>query len=531
VRPLENDHAAGLHAAAFLFPLLSFLGLFVAQRILGQITGQIVQGAGQAVLTVTDAANGEAARELLTAAIFAAGGGLCIGVGFTHFGLPIVLIGFGFFIVSAVLGIRGYRTVQRHNARTLAIEAAQRDRSAAIAEMAAAIGATLDYQTILEAAVNAGVMALREGIEHSRLVGMVLRKETDAKLHVAFSRRLTVHDQRFVVAGKAGVLYEAMQRAEPIIVNNGIDDPELGYYVAFQECNSILVIPLRVNYQPYGLLVYGSPEYNAFSRDHVALISAIGTQASIALQNAELFQNLREEKEKIITADEEARKKLARDLHDGPTQTVSAIAMRVSYARQMFDRDPSVVRTELDKIEEIARRMTDEIRHMLFTLRPLILETQGLAAALEQLRGKLRETHGLDLAVAVQPNLVELVPGHIQGTLFYIVEEALNNARKHAQARHHVVRLYRKDNYLVTEIEDDGAGFDVGAVMGGYSERNKMSLGMLNMHERAELIDSTLKIESALGRGTRITIVTPLPEQRPPNRPNNSGRNATARVS
>jgi signal transduction histidine kinase len=105
-----------------------------------------------------------------------------------------------------------------------------------------------------------------------------------------------------------------------------------------------------------------------------------------------------------------------------------------------MERDPKAASDELFKVEDLARRTTKEIRHMLFTLRPLILESQGLVAALNQLADKVRETHGHNVIVEAQPGSAEQLELGKQGVVFFIAEEAINNARKHAEARHIWVR-------------------------------------------------------------------------------------------
>jgi two-component sensor histidine kinase len=187
---------------------------------------------------------------------------------------------------------------------------------------------------------------------------------------------------------------------------------------------------------------------------------------------------------------------------------VAAIAMRVNYIRRLVERQPQQATEELWKIEELARRTTKEIRHMLFTLRPLVLETQGLLAALAQLAEKMQETHDMHVMLKAQPDAEEYLDTNQQGVLFYIVEEAVNNARKHAQSETVWVRLFRREGFIVVEIEDNGIGFDVGAVDSSYDQRD--SLGMVNMRERAELIEGTLRIQSAAGRGTKITVLVPV---------------------
>src|SRR5512140_1429525 len=171
----------------------------------------------------------------------------------------------------------------------------------------------------------------------------------------------------------------------------------------------------------------------------------------------------------MVEVHEEARKKLARDLHDGPTQGVAAMAMRINIARRMLEKDPKAVAGELVKIEELAHRTTKEIRHMLFTLRPLILESQGLNAALKAMSDKMRETFNQNVIIDVNEPIAQQLDISKQGVIFYIIEEAVTNARKHANASNIWVRLRPIEQAVaVLEIEDDGVGFDVAAVNKSY---------------------------------------------------------------
>lgn len=384
---------------------------------------------------------------------------------------------------------------------------AARERARAIYEMASTLGATLNYSKVLDAALDVGVLGLREMGPNNRLISAVLLFR-GKELHVATARRFSRKDEEVVVPGQRGVLGLALNQSEPVFAANAHHDPELQYFSALAEAESILAIPLRAGFERYGVLLFGSNTPNAFSDEHVELLTAIGTQATIALQNAVLYQTLRQEKERIVEVEEDARKKLARDLHDGPTQSVAAIAMRVNYIRTLLERRPEEAGGELYKVEELARRTTKEIRHMLFTLRPLVLETQGLSAAFQQLAEKMKETHNLDVTVEAQPGADQFLESHAQGVLFYIVEEAVNNARKHAQAQNIWVRIFRRQDDVVVEVQDDGVGFDLKAVDANYEKRG--SLGMINMRERAELAEGTLNMTSAKGEGTHIAVYVPI---------------------
>ena len=214
----------------------------------------------------------------------------------------------------------------------------------------------------------------------------------------------------------------------------------------------------------------------------------------------------------MIDVHEEARKKLARDLHDGPTQSVAAMAMRINIARRLVEKNPKSAVDELSKIEELAHRTTKEIRHMLFTLRPLVLESQGLAVALKSMADKMRETYNQNVTVNVDENIASQMEMGKQGVIFYIIEEAINNARKHAGAANIWVRLNTfQPGLALLEIEDNGVGFDVEAVNKAYE--NCSSLGMVNLRERTELVNGLLNIQSVIGKGTKVQVYIPLTEE------------------
>ncbi len=392
--------------------------------------------------------------------------------------------------------------------KTVLLQEDIRERTRAISEMSATLSRTLNFDKVLEAALEAGRAGMRANNQDRRVVSAALLFNERQQLSVATSRGLTRNDEILTLPGEDGVVGRALKECVPVFGKDARKDPELEYMAGFQPMRSLMCIPLRAGYENFGVLLYGSESPDAFTEDHMDLLKAISTQATIALQNAMLYRNLLEEKERIVDVEEDARKKLARDLHDGPTQNVSAIAMRMSYIYRLLERKPDDVPEELKKVEELARKTTREIRHMLFTLRPLVLESQGLEAALNQLADKIEETHGQAVAVRVDKRVEAVLNGHQQGVIFYIIEEAVGNARKHAEAEVINVMVRMQDDAVIVQIADNGVGFDTGAVDANYDQRG--SLGMVNMRERTELLDGMLNINSAEGKGTTITVMVPL---------------------
>jgi signal transduction histidine kinase len=394
---------------------------------------------------------------------------------------------------------------------------AERQRFRDIYNLISTLTATLKYQRVLDMALDLSATALSTtSAPADRLVSAVLlfaqSESKQPSLSVGSARRFPPADMRVVLPGAKGLIANVIDSGEAQLSSDLVNDPELSRFVALRACKVAYCLPLRAGLDTYGVLLFAHPEATFFTQTNREVLDIISHQAVIAIQNARLYSDLEQEKNRMMEIQEEARKKLARDLHDGPTQSVAAIAMRLNFVRRLMERDVKATADELVKIEDLARRTTKEIRHMLFTLRPLVLESQGLIAALEAMADKMHETYSQNVIIDADQNVIPQLEMGKQTVIFYIAEEAVNNARKHAQAAHIWVRLKNVDKDLVLlEIQDDGVGFNVSSVDATYETRG--SLGMINMRERAELVNGLLRIESAEGRGTRIRVLTPITEE------------------
>jgi signal transduction histidine kinase len=425
------------------------------------------------------------------------------------------------FLIAAVFGYLGMRLIQT-NRKTrqsqtdtqLKKQRLENDRLRAIYGLTSTLTATLNYQRVLDSVLDLSLSILNlepNAPPDDRLICAVLLFSKDESLTVGSARRLTPADIKVVLHGQKGAIAEAIETNQPVLLKEVHQDQELTRFVTFMSCNEIYCFPLRSGFNAYGILLFGHPEQKFFNAGRRELLDILGSQAVVAIQNARLYQDVVDERERMIEFQEEARNKLARDLHDGPTQSVSAIAMRINIAQSMLTKDPKAVSDELGRIEDLARRTTTEIRHMLFTLRPLILESQGLVAALKSMADKMKETFSQEVHIKIDESILPSIEMGKQGVIFYIVEEAVNNARKHAQAGHIWVNLHSMDPGLaIIEIQDDGIGFDVAAVNRSYDQRG--SLGMVNLRDRTELVNGVLDVQSVPGKGTRIKVYIPLTE-------------------
>ncbi|MGJ3241100.1 MAG: GAF domain-containing sensor histidine kinase [Anaerolineae bacterium] len=383
-----------------------------------------------------------------------------------------------------------------------------RDRTSALAEMAARINASLNFDHILDSALDLGRMSIYDN-PSARVVSMALLvADEDGTLGIESHRGLQYSEvgQRF--PGMRGVIAQALERGEPIIYKGGSDDPELGKLNSFALVKSTLVIPLRANFESFGVLVYGSTARNAINEDHFDTLASIGIQVTVALHNAVLYNDLREEKERILRIEANGRKALVRDLHDIPTQTVSAVAMHLSTITTIADRYPERLQGEVDNIRNMALRATEELRHVMFTIRPLSLESSGLKTALNQLAEKMEKTYKQPMRVQLDDQIESVLDKDAKGSIFYLIEEAANNSRKYAEAKMIQVKGVIQSKEVIIQVRDNGRGFDSSAVDMDYESRG--SFGMVNMRERAELIGGTFELYSRPGKGTLVTVRVPI---------------------
>jgi signal transduction histidine kinase len=382
-----------------------------------------------------------------------------------------------------------------------------RERARAFAEMAATLNSTLDYDRILDAAMDIGRLSIRHN-PRERVISMALMVVNETDLEIATARGIPHIDLNQTFQGQQGLIADAIKEGYPLIIDNGEYDPELRQMRCFKNIRTTLCIPLRSNFETYGVLIFGSTAEGAINEDHTDTLAAIGTQAAIALQNAALYTDLHEEKEKLMRVEENGRKTLVRDLHDVPTQTISAVAMRLSTIPMIARNHPEQLQDEIEEIRQMATRASEELRHVMFTLRPLSLETQGLGVALEQLCEKMQKTYSQHMEADIHTAAEQLLDQDAKSALFYLIEEAANNARKYAEASLIQVKITVQNKYVRVIVRDNGKGFDMAGVSSNYEDRG--SFGMVNMRERAELINADFSLDSTPGRGTQVTVRVPV---------------------
>jgi len=224
-----------------------------------------------------------------------------------------------------------------------------------------------------------------------------------------------------------------------------------------------------------------------------------------ALKNAEQRQYLGI---RVILAQEEERKRVAREIHDGPAQMMANVVLRAEICEKMLDRDVDKVRTELRELKEMVRASLAEVRQIIFGLRPMALDDLGIVPTLRRYLADFQEKNKIISELKVFGREKRFNSG-LEVAIFRSVQEALNNVKKHAKARVATVKLELADDHISVHIDDDGIGF---AVEDAMASRDDGHFGLLGLQERIQLLDGKVEIKSAPKMGTRIMISLPIRE-------------------
>ena len=211
---------------------------------------------------------------------------------------------------------------------------------------------------------------------------------------------------------------------------------------------------------------------------------------------------------KVIKAQEEERRRVARDIHDGPAQTLANVVLRAEICEKLLDSDLNEVKQELQQLKDVVRRSLKDIRKVIYDLRPMTLDDLGLIPTLRRYINDMKEQPGVFIDFSVVGSECRL-PSHVEVGIFRIVQEALNNINKHAHATAIWVRIEFDADALLVLVRDDGAGFLPEEAM----NRQGDHFGLLSMRERVELLQGAWHLESAPGKGTKILLKVPVKEE------------------
>jgi signal transduction histidine kinase len=252
-----------------------------------------------------------------------------------------------------------------------------------------------------------------------------------------------------------------------------------------------------------GALTIEKPPGEPLTRTEADLVDDLASQAGLALRNVRLtaelqasLEDLRASRRRLVEAQDEERRKIERNLHDGAQQQLVALAVKGRLARQLASRNPAKAEVMLEQIEGETQQALEDLRNLARGIYPPLLADKGLAAALEAQARR-----------AVVPTIIEAdgvgrYPRDVEAAIYFCVLEALQNVAKYADATSCTVRLTDGDRRLTFLVQDDGRGFD--------ASQNSYGTGVRGMIDRLDAIGGRLDVESAPGRGTRLSGDVPV---------------------
>lgn len=209
---------------------------------------------------------------------------------------------------------------------------------------------------------------------------------------------------------------------------------------------------------------------------------------------------------RVIEAQENERQRLARQMHDGPAQSLTNLILQAEICERLFALDPERAQLELENLKEAVNATFQDTRRFIFGLRPMILDDLGLVPTLRRYIQDFREKSGLSIALHIMGEERRLAP-HLEVTIFRMIQELLNNVDQHAHAAQVDVTLDLEGELVAVTVEDNGCGFDVEEILD--TARERKSVGLLTIKERTEMLGGEVEIDSSVGRGTKVRLELP----------------------
>jgi signal transduction histidine kinase len=346
-----------------------------------------------------------------------------------------------------------------------------------------------------------------------RLVGgdgglVALWDEEKSVITYPYLHNLPLKLSTVTVSRGGGLSGEVMTTGRPTVIENYPDYPNAVPEFVAAGVTSAAAVPIVSGDRIFGALAVVSlgQTKNLLDRD-LLVLSSIGRQAGIAVENAYLYGNLRFYARRITYAQEEERKRIARELHDDTIQSLIALSRRLEALSTSGEQLSEAVSHHIRDLWEQTDDMIQRVRRFSKNLRPSILDDLGLVPTLEELTADLNREADLRADFEVVGERRRL-SSELELTLFRVAQEALTNVRKHAQATHVLTRIEISDGLVRMVVQDNGIGFKPPAF--NESRTTESELGLIGMHERVRLLGGALVIESAPRHGTNVIVNVPV---------------------
>ena len=391
--------------------------------------------------------------------------------------------------------------------RKRAHEAEQRARATADAlrEATVALTRSLDRETVLATLLD----HLRRLVLFDRASVMLLEEASRVSVRAVFDGDRVVpfapEERPEFLASDHPLVHRILTTGTPVVI------PDTGALPGWSPPgggsgeSSWLGVPLFARGAVAGLFSLSKKEVRYFNDEHVKVAEALSSQASVAVENAVLFEQMQAAtarmqtlSRRLVEVQENERRTVARELHDEAAQAL--VSLR--YGLQLLERETGGegVAARVADLKQTTDAVIDSLHRLAAALRPASLDLVGLDAALRQHLRSIESKWGLTVRFKARGLKGERLPAAVETTLYRVVQEAVTNVVRHASATRVDVLVERRDGRVVAMVEDDGKGFAPATVLG------TECLGLIGMRERAEALGGSLTVESAPGEGTTIAV-------------------------
>lgn len=319
-----------------------------------------------------------------------------------------------------------------------------------------------------------------------------------------------------------GITGSVAQSGKAALLEDISADPRVAHreLVVAEGLKAFICVPLRAKEKVLGVLNVASREPRHFTTNDVYLLYAIGDQLGIAIEQARLYERLRKARERLrrlarqnLVAEEDERRRIARELHDETSQTLSGLALQLQALIEMTamsgKQDDQLV-AGLKKVQALTVQVHNEVSRLISNLHPALLDTLGLVPAVRQhAESRLQP---LEIKVLVQTKGAEKrFPPDVEAALFRFIQGAIGNIAQHSKAKNATILLeYQPDEFSMT-ISDDGQGFNVAEITD--VEESGRGRGLFSMRERIGFLGGTSGIESEIGKGTTVWAKVPIGQE------------------
>lgn len=311
-----------------------------------------------------------------------------------------------------------------------------------------------------------------------------------------------------------GLMGKGLAKHEAVILESISKNTKLTNYVAPEGMKLAVSVPIRVKTRLTGALNLASYVYDTFEPWKVELLLTIGNHIGVVIENAMLMDSLKKNEwdlrmlsSQIIKTQEEERKRISRELHDEASQALIAAKINLEMVKKSLPSSLEKATTRLAETSSLLVRTLENLRRMSYDLRPLMLDDLGLIPTLRWYTESYAKRFGIPINFKITA-LDKRLNLETETAIYRIVQEALTNIVKYAQAKEVNISLEKKGSRLIARVEDDGKGFKIKTSVLG--EKHSQGSGILGMKERVYNLGGTFHIESKQGRGTKLLVEIPL---------------------